>query len=59
MTTRTPAAPAGFALPAYERPVGVNPPLGPLGAPGQPVEPGALRFDIHLQGDHETVFLDA
>jgi hypothetical protein len=25
MTIRTPAAPSRFALPAYERPVGVNP----------------------------------
>ena len=28
MTTRTPAAAARFALPSYERPEGVNPPLG-------------------------------
>jgi protocatechuate 3,4-dioxygenase, alpha subunit len=29
------------------------------GAPGAPDGPRALRFDIRLQGDHETVFLDA
>jgi protocatechuate 3,4-dioxygenase beta subunit len=44
MTIRTPAAPAGFALPAYERPVRVNPPLDypayrstALRAPRQPL----------------------
>jgi protocatechuate 3,4-dioxygenase, beta subunit len=44
MTTRTPAAAARFALPAYERPVGVNPPLdypayrsAALRAPRQPL----------------------
>jgi protocatechuate 3,4-dioxygenase, alpha subunit len=28
------------------------------GPPDGPGGPGALRFDIRLQGDHETVFLD-
>jgi protocatechuate 3,4-dioxygenase, beta subunit len=44
MTIRTPAAPARFALPAYERPAGVNPPLDypdyrstALRAPRQPL----------------------
>jgi protocatechuate 3,4-dioxygenase beta subunit len=44
MTIRTPAAPSRFALPAYERPVGVNPPLDypgyrstALRAPRQPL----------------------
>ena len=31
---------------------------GPPGAQGAPGAPGTLRFDIRLQGDHETVFLD-
>jgi len=44
MTTRTPAAPGRFALPTYERPEGVNPPLDypdyrstALRAPRQPL----------------------
>jgi protocatechuate 3,4-dioxygenase, beta subunit len=44
MTIRTPAAPSRFALPTYERPVGVNPPLDypdyrstALRAPRQPL----------------------
>jgi hypothetical protein len=44
MTIGTPA-PARLAPASYERPVGVNP-------------PGGFRFDIHLQGDQETVFFD-
>ena len=26
--------------------------------PGPPAGPGGFRFDIHLQGDQETVFFD-
>jgi len=80
MTTGTPAAPAGLALPSHERPVGVNPPLDypayrstalraiadagrratliAAPQPGPPSGPGGFRFDIHLQGDQETVFFD-
>ena len=80
MTTGTPAAPAGLALPSYERPAGVNPPLDhpayrsaalramadpgrratlvAAAPPGPPGGPGGFRFDIHLQGDQETVFFD-
>jgi len=94
MVIGTPAAPAGLALPSYERPVGTpgaititgvvwdgagepvpdalvetwqadpvlraiaDPRRATLIAAAQAGPPGAFRFDIHLQGDQETVFFD-
>jgi protocatechuate 3,4-dioxygenase, beta subunit len=69
MTIRTPAAPSRFALPAYERPVGVNPPLDypgyrstALRAPRQPlvVVPQRLtEVTGPLLGEERVIAADA